>query len=81
MKHLHCGLERILDHRDDVCIGAVGEDDRVSLECTSKCADPVSQSAGLLVCLCRGCRLHLAFQIPDESIGLAGHEGAEVVDN
>ncbi|CAB4879619.1 unannotated protein [freshwater metagenome] len=79
MEDLGGCLERVLDHRDDVGIGAVGEDHGVSLEGPPQDSDPVPEPARLLVGLRLRCGQHLAFEPSDEAIGLSGHERAEVV--
>ena len=81
VEHLHGGLELVLGEADDVGVGAVAEHDGVLLQRPLEGAQVVAQPGRALVVELAGRGLHLALDAPGVGRGLAGEEGAEVLDD
>src|SRR5262249_735659 len=79
VEDLDGGLELVPRQRDDVGVGAVGQDHRLLLHPPFQGLDVVAQPGGPLELLGRGRGPHLGLQPPGEPGGLAGHEVAELL--
>ncbi|GAB4002408.1 hypothetical protein GCM10029992_40550 [Glycomyces albus] len=80
MEDLHGRLEFVVGDGHDVAVDVVGEDDDLLLDDLVEGRDVVAQSGGLLEVEVLGGGLHLGEQPPADRGGVAGHEGAEAVD-
>ena len=81
VEDLDGSLERVLGERDDIGVGAVGEHDRLLLDCALEGPDVVAEPGGPLVVLVGRGDLHLLLQPAQVGTRLPGHEVAEVVDD
>ena len=79
VEDLHGGFEFILVQGEDVGVGALGEDDGVAFEDLLERDDVVADPRRPLVVQFRHGGGHVLFQPRDERLGLAAHEGAEVL--
>ena len=78
MEHLDRGFEFVGGERDDIGIGAVAEHHGLLLQRALERGNVVAQPRGFLE-IERGCSVvHLLPHVPDQPIGLARQEVAEV---
>ena len=81
MEHLHGGLEFVVGERHHVCVGAVAEHHGLLLQRALERGDVVPQSGRALEVELLGSRVHLAFHVSRQPVGLTGQEVAEVDDD
>ena len=81
VEDLHGDLERVLDERDHVGVGAVAQHHGLLLQRLGERAEVVAEPGGLLEVQRLGGGVHLPLDALGEGGRVAGHEVAEVVDD
>ena len=81
VEDLDGGLQLVIGERDDIGVGAVAEHHGLLLHGPAQRADVVAQPGGPLELQVVGRLRHPPLQLPDEVVGAAGEEVAEVLDD